>query len=113
MAFFSTSSESEVSIISKFNNSSFSGIIMPGNRLELPKNHFHHKTIIITNTGKSMLQLYRSFSVKDIIPTKSIIFYPGEVRKILPKELRNSITDITIIYNPDNYQDGGFAMSYV
>ncbi len=113
MAIFNTASEPAVNIISKFNNSSYSGIIRPGNRLELPKSHFHHKAILITNTGKSMLQIYRSFSVKDIIPTKSIIFYPGEVRKILPKELGNSITDITIIFNPDNYQNGGFAMSYI
>ncbi len=113
MAIFNVSSEPAVSIILKFNNSAYSGIIGPGNRLELPKNQFHHKTILITNTGKSMLQIYRSFSAKDIIPIKSIIIYPGEVRKILPKELGNSITDITVISNPDNYQEGGFAMSYV
>lgn len=105
--------EPEVNTISKFNSSSFSGIISPGDKVQLPENRFHNRNILITNTGKTILQIYRAFSVKDIIPLKSVIFYPGEVRKIFSEELGDSITGVTIIFNPNNYHEGGFAMSYI
>ncbi len=113
MAIFDSPPEPPVSTISKFNNSSFSGIIKPGEKLQLPQNRFHNKKIIITNTGKSILHIYRAYSINDIIPLKSVVFYPGEVRKIMPKDIGESDTNTTIIFNPDINQEGGFAMSYI
>ncbi len=113
MAIFNSLPESKVSTISKFNDTSVSGILKPGERFLLPLKGFHNRMILITNTGRSTLQIYRAHSETDIIPIKSVIFYPGEVKKIMPKELGGSIADSTIIFNPDNSHEGGFAMSYI
>ena len=36
------------------------------------RNSFHNKTILISNTGKSILQIYRAHSENDAIPLKSV-----------------------------------------
>ena len=113
MAIFDSQPELSVSTILKFNNSSFSGLIKPGEKIQLPQNRFHNKEILITNTGKSILHIYRAYSVKDIIPLKSVVCYPGEVRKIIPKDIGEPDTNTTIIYNPDIKYEGGFVMSYI
>ena len=113
MAIFNLSAEPKVSTISKFTNASVSGILKPGERFSLPLKGFHNRKILITNTGRSVLQIYRTHSATDIVPIESVTFYPGEVKKIMPKELGNLISGTTIIFNPDNSLEGGFAMSYI
>ncbi len=113
MAIFNLSAEPKVNTISKFNSTSYSGILKPGERLLLPGKKFHKRKILITNTGKSVLQLYRAFSADDIVPMKSVIFYPGEVKKIMPNDLGGSINKNTILHNTDFSLEGGFAMSYI
>ncbi len=113
MAIFKMIQEPAVNTISKFNRSSYSGLLGPGARMKLPRNRFRYNTILITNTGRAPLQIYRALSISDSIPVKSVVFYPGEIKKILAKELEKTTKESTIIHNPDSHLEGGFAMSYI